>query len=261
MADRIYLKDIVDKKRIRNKEKNFVEKELAMKLDKVEKRPSFYEALAKPGLSIIGEVKKASPSKGVIKECFEPLKIAKIYEEVVDAVSVLTEEDYFLGRDEYLKEISDNIMLPTLCKDFIVCREQILNAKILGASAVLLIVAILSDEELIEFIKLAEQIGLDALVEVHTKQELDRAVNTKARIIGINNRNLETFKTDLHTTIELRSYIPKGTIVVSESGILTQEDIIYLKAAKIDAILVGESFMRADDINAHGEALRNAYRD
>lgn len=261
MADRIYLSDIVNKKRMRVKEKALDIESLKVNIRCVNKRHSFYKALAKEGLSIIGEVKKASPSKGIIKDDFNPLEIAKAYETVVDAISVLTEEDYFLGKDEYLQVISEAVKLPTLCKDFIVTKEQIYHAKQLGASAVLLIVAILSDKELFEFIQTAKKIELDALVEVHTKEEINRALLVGAQIIGINNRNLETFNTDIQTTLDLRPFIPEDRLVISESGIHTKEDIFRLKEANINGILVGESFMRADDIVHHAEVLKNAYKD
>lgn len=260
MAERIYLKDIVHKKQLRLQEKQFNLDTLRTEASNYSaNRPSFYEAIAREGLSIIGEVKKASPSKGIIKEDFNPIEIAKTYEQVVDAISVLTEEDFFLGCDQYLKEISENIHKPTLCKDFIITPEQIYRAKLLGASAVLLIVAILSEEQLRAYMTIAARIGLEVLVEVHTKNELQRALLVEPRIIGINNRNLETFETDLQVTRDLRQLIPKGILVVSESGIQTVEDVQRLKEAHIDGVLVGESFMRADDIKQHAEAIRNGY--
>ena len=150
-----------------------------------------------------------------------------------------------MGKDEYLERISSFIELPTLCKDFIIDPLQIYKAKLLGASCVLLIVAVLSDEQLIEFISIAHSIGLDALVEIHNKEELDRVIGTDARIIGINNRNLKTFKTDLSVTLELTKYIPEGKVIISESGIHTKKDIEQLKNVKINGILVGESFMKS----------------
>lgn len=260
MAERIYLKDIVNQKSIRNQEKNMDIETLVAAINDIKKRPSFYDALAKEGLSIIGEVKKASPSKGVIKSDFYPIEIAKVYEHAVDAISVLTEEDFFLGKDEYLQGISEAVNLPTLCKDFIITKEQIYKAKLLGASAVLLIVAILSDNQLVDYMKIANNIGLDSLVEIHTKEELERALKANASIIGINNRNLETFKTDIQVTLDLRPLIPEGKLVVSESGIHTDEDIIKLRTANIDAVLVGESFMKAEDIRHHAEVIKNAYK-
>ncbi|PKM93251.1 MAG: indole-3-glycerol phosphate synthase TrpC [Firmicutes bacterium HGW-Firmicutes-1] len=260
MADRIYLKDIVNSKQIRNEKQVFHIEDMMKQIEALDNRPSFRDALAKNGLSIIGEIKKASPSKGIIREDFNPIEIAKVYETAVDAISVLTEEDYFLGRDVYLKEISELVKLPTLCKDFILIPEQIYKAKLLGASAVLLIVAILTNEQLKEYIDVAKSVGMDALVEIHTKQELERALQVGATIMGINNRNLESFKTDLNVTLELRPFIPEGIIVVSESGIHTTQDIKQLTEANIDAILVGESFMRTDDIGQHAKELKYAYK-
>ncbi|PKM49446.1 MAG: indole-3-glycerol phosphate synthase TrpC [Firmicutes bacterium HGW-Firmicutes-7] len=260
MSNRIYLKDIVACKQARNEKINVSIGEMLKQIKALKYRPSFRDALTKEGLSIIGEVKKASPSKGIIKESFNPIEIAKTYETAVDAISVLTEEDYFLGKDDYLKEISERVTLPTLCKDFILVPEQIYKAKLLGASAVLLIVAILTNEQLEEYVDVAKSVGLDVLVEVHTKQELERALQVGATIIGINNRNLESFETDVNVTIKLRPLIPDGIVVVSESGIQTIEDIMKLKKAKIDAILVGESFMIADDIKQHAKELKDAYK-
>ena len=257
---KIYLEDIVVKKRERLKEKKYNLEEMMYKASIIKIKASFYDAMKKDELSIIGEIKKASPSKGLIKEDFKPLEIAYEYEKCVDAVSVLTEEDFFLGHEDYLKEVSKAISLPTLYKDFIVCKEQIYSAKILGASCILLIVAILSQKELVEFLRLSKELGLDALVETHTKEEIERALEAKSNIIGINNRDLKTFKTSLDTTINLRKYIPKDTVVISESGINTIEDIKKLKEVNINGILVGESFMRCDDIVKQGEMFKNAYK-
>lgn len=258
MSKRIYLTDIVKTKRTRLEEKKLDKSDLVNRITQI-KRPSFYNAMIKNGLSIIGEVKKASPSKGLIKEDFSPLNIAQDYEKSVDAISVLTEEDYFLGRDEYLQEVSNSVTLPTLCKDFIIDANQIYNAKVLGASCILLIVAILTDCELKEYIELAHDLELDALVEVHSKDEIDRALKAGAKIVGINNRDLKTFETDIANTLELRKYIPNDLVVISESGINTVEDIKRLKEANINGILVGESFMRCEDINKKAREFKNAY--
>lgn len=257
----VYLEEIVEIKKKRIEERALNIEDLKFKIKIQDVRPSFYQALTREGLSIIGEVKKASPSKGLIKADFRPLEIAKEYEEAVEAISVLTEEQFFLGKDEYLKTISAEISLPTLCKDFIIDPIQIYNAKCLGASAILLIVAILTDGQLVEFQELAQGLGLDVLVEVHTQEEVKRALRGDAKIIGINNRDLKTFKTDIRTTLALRPLIPEGICVVSESGIDTVEDIIMLKEAHIDAILVGESFMRTDSIRAHAKEFKDAYKD
>lgn len=240
------LEEIVYKKKIRL-------------LKEKENRHRFYNALAKRGLSIIGEIKKASPSKGIIKNDFNPIDIAKEYENKVDAISVLTEEEFFMGSPQYLSDISKSISTPLLRKDFIIDSFQIYEAKVLGASCILLIVAILTQKQLEEYLMIADEIGLDALVEIHDRKEMVRAIEAKAKIIGINNRNLHTFNVDLSTTLELSNMVPEGTLLVSESGIFDKKDIEKLKTAKIDGILVGESFMRSSDINKKVEELRNAY--
>lgn len=222
---------------------------------------TFKEALKKDGLSIIGEIKKASPSKGLIKADFDPVALGKVYENCVDAVSVLTEEDYFLGKDVFLQEVSEAIVLPTLCKDFIIEPSQIYRAKLLGAKAVLLIVHILTDEQLNRLYVLAKSIGLDVLVETHNANEIERALQIGVDIIGINNRNLETFVTTIDTTIELAALIPKECIRVSESGILGEADVKQLASVRLDGILVGENFMRSSDMEETARALKAAYRE
>lgn len=258
MGKRVYLSDIVMRKHVRVAEKAFNVEALIKEIDKIGPRPSFYQAMAKPGLSIIGEIKKASPSKGLIKADFRPIELAKEYEKAVDAISVLTEEDYFMGHESYLRDVSANVNLPTLYKDFVIDPHQIYHAKSIGASCVLLIVAILSDKQLEDYLTIAESIGLDALVETHTKQEIKRAVKVGAKIIGINNRNLKTFHTDIKMTMKLRKYVPDDKIIISESGIFTPEDIKVLKKAKINGVLVGESFMRGD-ITSMAKSFKEAF--
>jgi indole-3-glycerol phosphate synthase len=210
----------------------------------------FNKALASPNLSFICEVKKASPSKGVIVEDFPYLQIAQTYEEAsADAVSVLTEPDFFMGNDEYLREISENVSIPLLRKDFVIDEYQIYEAKTLGASAVLLIVSLLEDKALSSFINIAHNIGLAALVEAHTETETKRAVNSGARIVGINNRNLQTFQVDVSTTERLAKYIPDGLVSVAESGFQTPQHIVAVRGI-VDAVLIGESFMRSLDKKA-----------
>jgi len=257
---RIYLEDIVLKKRARVIERAYDVATLKLACENVPSKPSFYQMLKKEGLSIIGEIKKASPSKGLIKADFKPVELAKVYEQAVDGISVLTEEAYFLGHDDYLRDVSGAVSLPTLCKDFVVHEGQIYSAKLLGASCVLLIVAILTDDELRDFRDTAESIGLDALIEVHTKEELDRALAIQPKIIGINNRNLKTFEIDLNTTVELVASIPEDIAVISESGIFDEKEITLLNKGRYDAILVGESFMRSDDMLGHAKVLRDAYK-
>lgn len=251
---------ILERKKMRLKELSLDIKLLKAKAEKSESRPSFIKALQKEGLSIIGEVKKASPSKGLIKEKFDPLELAIEYENCVDAVSILTEEHFFLGNPEYLKEMAMEIKIPLLRKDFIIDEVQIYEAKILGASAILLIVAILDEKTLKNFIQIAENLGMDTLIEVHTKEEVEVAINVEARIIGINNRNLKTFEVDLNTTIELAKLIPKDRVIVSESGIKDEMDIKKLKEAGIDGVLIGEIFMRCDDIGALAGGFKDAAR-
>lgn len=222
--------------------------------------PSFYDAIAKGGLSIIGEVKKASPSRGVIKEDFDPVEIGKQYEMAVDAVSVLTEEHFFMGKSEYLKKLHSEIKLPLLRKDFIISPMQVFEARELGASAVLLIAAVLSEKRVLkEFIDLAHGIGIDALVETHNESELVAALEAGAKIVGINNRNLYDFSEDINTTLKLAEIVPENVLVISESSIHCEDDIKIVKQAGADGILVGESFMKCGDIVKQAEAFRKAY--
>jgi indole-3-glycerol phosphate synthase len=252
------LDKIVEKKQESLKSKEFLSREEYIKrIEKLPKPESFYKAIKKEGLSIIGEVKKASPSKGLIKEDFNPVEIAKEYEKCVDAISVLTEEHFFMGSLEYLKQVKSVVSIPVLRKDFIIDENQIYEARIKGASCVLLITAILEKEKLKEFINIAKSIYLDALVEVHTEEELNTALEAGAKIIGINNRNLKDFSVDLNTTLKLRELIPKEVLVISESGIYSEEDIKILK--DIDGVLVGESFMRCSDILKKAKEFKEAY--
>lgn len=208
----------------------------------------FETALGRQGLSFICEVKKASPSKGVIAEEFPYLQIASEYEAAgADAVSCLTEPEYFLGSDRYLEEIAGKISLPVLRKDFTVDPYMIYEAKILGASAVLLICAILDREEVREGIRIADSLGLSALVEAHDEAEVEKALDAGARIVGVNNRDLRTFQVDLDNSRRLRAMVPPEILFVSESGIRTPEDIRRLRENGTDAVLIGETFMRSPD--------------
>jgi len=256
------LKEITAKKLSR-----IAEEKAAISLNEIKKiaegaapKPSFYEALTKEGLSIIGEIKKASPSKGLIKADFNPAEIAKEYSGCVDALSVLTEADYFLGNYDYLAAVSNTVNLPILCKDFIADEYQIYKAKAIGASAILLIAALLDTDTISRFLILAHSLGLDALVETHSIEEAQSAIKSGAKIIGVNNRNLHTFEVDINTTLEISKIIPDEIVLVSESGISTREDIIKIKKANIDAILVGESFMRTGSIAAKAKEFKDAYK-
>jgi indole-3-glycerol phosphate synthase len=208
----------------------------------------FEKAIAAPGLSFICEVKKASPSKGVIAADFPYLKIALEYEAAgAAAISVLTEPDYFLGSDQYLLEIAAAVSIPVLRKDFIIDPFQIYEAKLLGARAVLLICALLDAQTLGEYIKIAAELGLSSLVEIHDESEAEQAARAGARIIGINNRDLKTFKVDFSVTARLRPLIPAGILTVAESGITSPDDVRALSGLGLDGALVGESLMRAAD--------------
>jgi indole-3-glycerol phosphate synthase len=200
-------------------------------------------------LGLIAEVKKASPSAGVIAADFDPVAIAREYEAAgAHAISVLTDEEYFQGHLSYLTKVRKAVALPCLRKDFILHEVQIYEASVAGADAILLIVAALEQEQLEALYKTADLCQLDVLVEVHTREELDRAVDLGAKLIGINNRNLTTFEVDLATTEELSEDVPEGVILVSESGLKTQADARRVHAAGCQAILVGESLMRTGDI-------------
>lgn len=203
---------------------------------------------------VIAEVKKASPSKGVIREDFNHLEIAETYQRNgASALSVLTDRKFFQGSIDYLSEIRHAVSIPLLRKDFVVDEYQIFEARGYGADAVLLIAAVLDDKEMHDFVELSLNLGLAPLVEVHDEAELERALKTDAELIGINNRNLQTFKTDINTTIRLIGSIPEEKLVISESGINTREDIRLLRDAGVDAFLIGEALMREADI---GKKLR-----
>ena len=209
---------------------------------------SFEKALKKPGLSFICECKKASPSKGIIAEEFPYLQIAREYEAAgADCISVLTEPKWFLGSGRYLEEIAETVSIPCLRKDFTVDEYMIYEAKILGASAVLLICSILSQRQLSEYLSLCDELGLSALVEAHDEAEVELAQRAGARIIGVNNRNLKDFSVDAKNSLRLRQRIPEGVLFVSESGVQSVEDVRMLREAGADAVLVGEALMRASD--------------
>lgn len=209
---------------------------------------TFENALKKDGISFICECKKASPSKGLIAPDFPYLQIAKEYEAAgADCISVLTEPKWFLGKDEYLREIADTVSVPCLRKDFTVDPYMIYEARLLGASAVLLICSILSEELLREYIAVCDELGLSALVEVHDEDEIEMALNVGARMIGVNNRNLKDFSVDTGNSQRLRKMIPQGVLFVSESGVSTGEDVRKLREIGADAVLVGETLMRATD--------------
>lgn len=221
----------------------------------------FEEALKAHGISFICEVKKASPSKGLIAPDFPYVDIAKEYEEAgAAAISVLTEPYYFQGSNDYLREITENVSIPVLRKDFTIDEYMVYEAKAIGASAVLLICAILSDEEIAAWIRLSEALGMSTLVEAHDAEEIKRAVACGAKIIGVNNRDLKTFTVDIMNSVRLRKLVPDNTVYVSESGIKTPEDIARLKNNGTNAVLIGETFMRHPDKRATLKWLLNGYQ-
>lgn len=220
----------------------------------------FEAALRRPGLSFICEVKKASPSKGIIAEHFPYLEIAKEYEAAgASAISVLTEPFYFKGSDQYVREITKAVGLPVIRKDFTVDSYMIDQAKVMGASAVLLICAILDDGELAEHLAHARELGLSALVEAHDAAEVERALRTGAHIIGVNNRDLRTFQVDVDNSVRLRSLVPLSVAFVSESGIRGPEDTKKLYENGTDAVLIGETLMRSADKKAELDKLRTGF--
>lgn len=209
---------------------------------------AFEKALQKPGISFICECKKASPSKGLIEPDFKYLQIAKEYEKAgADCISVLTEPKWFLGSDVYLQEIAKTVSIPCLRKDFTVDEYQIYQAKVLGASAVLLICSILTERELVKYLEISHQLGLSALIEAHDEAEVKTALRSGARIIGVNNRNLKDFTVDTENSRRLRELIPSDVLFVSESGVKSTEDVARLREIGADAVLIGETLMRATD--------------
>ena len=218
----------------------------------------FKKALSEDEISIIAEVKRASPSKGLIAEDFDYLAIAKEYEEAgASAISVLTEPYFFKGSNDYLKEISQCVSIPILRKDFVIDEYMIWEAKALGASAVLLIVSILSIVELKKFLDLAHDLGLSAIVETHDGDEIRTALNVGAEIIGVNNRDLTNFTVDIENSINLRRCVSGDVIFISESGIKTPEDVRRLKENNVDAVLIGETLMKSDDKKSMISELKN----
>ena len=210
--------------------------------------------------AVIAEIKKASPSKGVLRENFNPAEIAKSYSSAGAAcLSVLTDVGFFQGADAYLQQAREACALPVLRKDFVIDPYQVYESRLLGADCILLIVAALSDAQLSELASLATQLGMDVLVEVHDEPEMERALKVDLPLIGINNRNLRTFETSLDTTLDMLSMVPSDRIVVTESGILAVSDVEKMRNSKVNAFLVGEAFMRADDPGVQLSKLFSSY--
>ena len=255
------LDEIVDKtkERINERKKEYPLEKLKEDVNKlkIDKTFPFEETLKTKSLSFICEVNKASPSKGLICKDFNPVKIAQEYEKIgASAVSVLTEPYFFQGDNSYLSNIADNIQLPILRKDFVIDEYMIYEAKILKASAVLLIASILTENQLKEYIRLARSLGLSALVEAHDKEEIDKSLNAGAKIIGVNNRNLKNFTVNLNNSIKLRRYVPNNILFISESGIKNNQDIVNLRNNNVNGVLIGETLMKAKDKKTTLEELK-----
>lgn len=249
------LKEIVQKKKekIILAKQQLSEEDLKLRMQDLAPTRSFMEAINKPRqISLIAEIKKASPSRGIIRENFNLQEIAKIYQDCgVQAISILTEEDFFQGNINYLNEVKGQVEVPILRKDFILEPYQVWESRFFGADAILLIADLLSVEKLSELITLADNLGLDCLVEMHDEKELRKVLNLKPKtefVIGINNRNLHTLEVDLKTTERLFPLIPKDRVVIVESGIKSYQDVLFLKILGVNAVLVGEAFMEAQDI-------------
>lgn len=218
---------------------------------------AFEHALCKSGVAFICEVKKGSPSKGVIAPDFPYLKIAREYQQAgADAISVLTEPEFFLGCSQYLTEIKQAVTIPVLRKDFIIDEYQIYESAVIGADAILLICALLDTEQLTEYIKIADSLGLSCLVEAHDEYEISSALQAGARIVGVNNRDLRTFEVDIQNSIRLRVLVPPEILFVSESGIHSPADVQALRQDGTNAVLIGEALMRSADKRAELERLR-----
>lgn len=237
------------KVRIENEKKEISLEEVRSLAEKMEKTFAFEKALkADAPMAFICECKKASPSKGLIAEKFPYVDIAKEYEAAgATAISVLTEPKWFLGSDRYLEEIAETVSIPCLRKDFTIDPYMIFQAKTFGAGAVLLICSLLETEKLKEYIQIADSLGLSQIVEAHDEKEIESAMDAGARIIGVNNRNLKDFSVDINNSGRLRAMVPESTLFVAESGIKTRDDVAKLETIGVNAVLIGETLMRADD--------------
>ena len=236
------------KSKLEEKKQGLSLEELSSKIDFENlKETNFKKSLQNKAEAIIAEIKKASPSAGIISDNFDPVLKSKEYESFgASALSILTEEDYFLGNIEYLKDVKAITSLPILRKDFIVDEYQIYESKLIGADCILLIASILNDEELKNFSEIAERLKLDYIIEVHDEEELQRVQHFSNAIIGVNNRNLKTFDVDINNSVELKKIFDGENIFIAESGIKSKKDIEYLQQHNINVFLIGESLMKGD---------------
>ena len=258
----VMLDEIVEKTKLRIDEEKKIKSLDDLKAEVLSKEIEmdfpFKKALSTQDISIIAEVKRASPSKGLIAEDFDYVKIAKEYEEAgASAISVLTEPYFFLGSDDYLSDIAQNVSIPILRKDFVIDEYMIWQAKALGASAILLIVSILDTVQLKKYLDLAHDLGLSAIVETHDASEISTAMIVGAEIVGVNNRNLNDFTVDIENSINLRRCVSGDVVFISESGIKTKEDVTRLKENNVDAVLIGETLMKSDDKKSMISELKN----
>jgi indole-3-glycerol phosphate synthase len=253
------LKEIIAKKkeRVLLAKQNLPEEDLKNKVQGLLPTRPFTEAINKPRqISLIAEIKKASPSRGLIRQDFNPLEIARVYQEAgVQAISILTEEDYFMGNISSVNEVRAAVNLPILRKDFILEPYQVYESRYFGADAILLIAEILTKDQITELMQIAAELGLDCLVEVHGEKELKKILNLKVPLIGINNRDLHTLEVDFKITEKLYPLIPKDKIVVVESGIKSYQDVLFLKILGVAAVLIGQSFMEAADLKKKVEEV------
>jgi indole-3-glycerol phosphate synthase len=253
------IKEIVARKKekILLAKQGLPEEELKARLQGLAPVRPFIAAINKPRtISLIAEIKKASPSKGVIRQDFNHVEIAKVYQEAgVQAISVLTEEDYFLGNINYLKEIRAAVEVPLLRKDFILEPYQVYESRFFGADAILLIADILTQEKITELTQIASELGLASLVEVHDEKELKKVLKLKVPLVGINNRDLHTLEVDFKTTEKLYTLVPRDKIIVVESGIKSRQDVLFLKVLGVHAVLIGEAFMAAENIRSTVEEI------
>ncbi len=244
------LEEILDRKRVEVNEARAAVplKELKARIHDLRPPRPFKNALQGNGLAVIAEIKKASPSRGMLRKDFDPVRLAREYERGgARALSVLTDEQFFQGQKSYIGQIASTVSLPVLRKDFIIDEYQLYESRVIGADAILLIVRVLTDEHLRSLDSCARSLSLDVLVEVHSREEIERANEINASIIGINNRDLSTFEVSVQRSLELRPFLRAGAVAVSESGIVSRGDVSVLRAAGFDAILVGEALATTGD--------------
>ncbi|MFC1570317.1 indole-3-glycerol phosphate synthase TrpC [Candidatus Omnitrophota bacterium] len=256
------LSRIIEEKRreVEKNQENVSLGDMKKKAEGVYIKSSFKRDISRKGhINLIAEIKKSSPSKGIIRHDFDPVRIALTYHGAgASAISILTDERFFMGKLEYIKMVKDRVTLPILRKDFIIDEYQVYESAVAGADAILLIAHILTQEELNKYFGIARDLGMDVLVEVHNEEEMEKALASPASIIGINNRDLTNFDVDVAVTQRLIRMIPENKVIVSESGISSYEDIMFLKSLGVNSVLIGETFMKAENI---GEKVRELMRE